>query len=162
MAETFNTESELESNLREQCNARTRGSVEFSPPGSLSCLHISPQFFLLTSGPAFSEENSESSIVSGRMEALSRATTANRPLFWEKNTGRLAQQPPPRTRSPGQTDERTSDRDGQCYFIMSLFDFTCFLSNFFYFKQKRKLIFFQFLPSKKKFSLCTFFMIHKI
>lgn len=149
MAETFNTESELESYLREQCNARTRGSVTFSPPGSLSCLHISPQFFLLTSGPAFSEENSESSIVSGRMEALSRATTANRPLFWEKNTGRLAQQPPPRTRSPGQTDERTSDRDGQCYFIMSLFDFTCFLSNFFLFQTKKKINILSISPFKK-------------
>ena len=67
------------------------------------------EFFVFTSGAAASEEHSESSMVSGRMEALSLATTATRPLFWEKNTGRLAQQPPPRTQSPERTNTTVND-----------------------------------------------------
>lgn len=64
----------------------------------------------LTSGAAASEEHSESSMVSGRMEALSLATTATRPLFCEKKTGRLAQQPAPRTPSPAQTEATNINR----------------------------------------------------
>lgn len=65
---------------------------------SLRHMQVVPGRF--TSGAAASEEHSESSMVSGRMEALSLATTATRPLFWEKKTGRLEQQPPPRITSP--------------------------------------------------------------
>lgn len=82
MAETFNTAWRSEKHPRASAAARCRRTAGF------------------TSGAAASEEHSESSMVSGRMEALSWATTATRPLFWEKNTGRLAQQPPPRTPSP--------------------------------------------------------------
>lgn len=58
---------------------------------------------LQTSGPGpATEVQSESSMVSGRSEALSLAKTATSPLFWEKNTGRPAHTPPPRIRSPAE------------------------------------------------------------
>lgn len=72
----------------------------------------STALFNLTLLPTSAKEKQrESSIVSGSMDALSLATTATRPLFWEKNTGRLAQQPPPRRRSPGEMKEDGENRN---------------------------------------------------
>ncbi len=66
---------------------------------------------LQTSGPGpATEVQSESSMVSGRSEALSLAKTATSPLFWEKNTGRPAHTPPPRIRSPAETTEMNHRR----------------------------------------------------